>query len=133
MKAAELWKTGNEALYEIWNALQPISIRKIEKKKKEDWFYEEIEGNLSYSYELTFSDNACVLDIETDGEYITLSKIFIQHKGKGLGSEILDIIKEFAFREDKKFLVVQVINPLFFSRFKWLEQTGPHVFEFNCL
>lgn len=105
--------------------------RVIGKRKQSDWFYDEILGNLSSSIECKTEDNAFVIDIEIDGELVILYKLFVKEKGKGLGTTILEQLKTYCDRSHKQLLIVQVINPTFFQKFKWLSFDGDNCFDYQ--
>ena len=52
---------------------------------------------------------------------VTLSAIGTKDKGKGLGSEIMNQLKEYIDFTHKLFVVEDVQNPKFFDKFDWLE------------
>lgn len=105
--------------------------RYIGKHKESDWFYDEILGNLSTSYEFQTEDNAFVMDIEIDGEMVILYKLFVKEKGSGFGSTILELLKAYCDRYHKRLHIVQVINPTFFQKFEWLLFDGVNAFEYE--
>jgi len=111
--------------------LRVDTYRHIRKSKETDWFYDEILGNLSTSYEFCKEDNTFVLDIEEDNEMIILYKLFVKDKGHGLGTMILELLKTYCDRYHKRLYVVQVINPAFFQKFKWLSFDGENTFEYK--
>lgn len=108
-------------------------VKQIKKKEKTDWFYEEILGSLSDSYEFVLEDgNRFVIDLDEECEFLTLSKLFIMKRSNGLGTLIMELLKEYSCMNCKYFMVVQVINPKFFQKFKWLNSTDTSIFDYDA-
>ena len=57
---------------------------------------------------------------ETDSK-VTLSAIGTREKGTGLGSELMEQLKEYMDFTHKLLVVEDVQNPKFFDKFDWLE------------
>jgi len=56
--------------------------------------------------------------------YIYLSGIYAKIKGKGLGSFILQLLKEYCDKFDYTLVIYKVANHGFFGKFSWLECEG---------
>lgn len=65
------------------------------------------------------------LTIQEDDSQIVLDTIDIEPQGTGLGTQIIDLLREYADLSGKIFKVPGVMNLDFFSRFSWLEWTEP--------
>ena len=69
---------------------------------------------------------------ETDTE-IFLPAIGTKEKGTGLGTEIMNQLKEYADSTKKVFKVVDVTNNKFFDKFNWLEQKDRDTYMYSPL
>ncbi|WCK57110.1 hypothetical protein PP175_28385 (plasmid) [Aneurinibacillus sp. Ricciae_BoGa-3] len=120
----------NEILGYIAEKIEAKEVRKLSGKRWGAWYEGETLGNLN-AYELLTDGNAVFIDTEKDGEYVTLSKLFIKEKSKGLGTKLLNLYKDYIDYNGGMFLVCLVINPDFFRKFDWLVFDGEQTFEYE--
>lgn len=69
---------------------------------------------------------------ETDTK-IFMHAIGTKEKGTGLGTEIMNQLKEYADSTKKVFTVVDVYNEKFFDKFKWLEKKDKDTYMYSPL
>jgi len=76
-------------------------------------------------YMLTVPDAGRVfLDADQVRGEIWLSQISVEHRGGGLGTRVMEAIREIALERGCGVQVFKVTNPSFFRRFAWLEDVG---------
>lgn len=122
----------NESLNFLIDQFGVERFRLIGKATSSDWFFDGILANLSYAYEFLLpSGNRVVIELDQDGEFLALSKLFVKEKGTGIGTQIMDALQKYTYREDMCFMVVQVINPEFFNRFEWLTASGMNEYTYD--
>jgi hypothetical protein len=88
-------KRENEIIYYLSCVLQIKEVRKLFGKRYGAWYEQECLGSIR-GYECILRDeNRLFIDVKKDGEYITLTKLFVKEKGKGVGSAIMQALRAY--------------------------------------
>ncbi|MBB6444059.1 hypothetical protein [Bacillus benzoevorans] len=127
------FETRTALLKPIVQELSVQVINKLNGEKYGAWYEKETSGSLN-GYELFLQDgNRIFIDIELKGDYVLLYKLFIKEKGTGLGSRILNTLKQYVDDHGGTLMVCLVINQEFFNKFDWLEFDEYQNYEYRSL
>ena len=62
---------------------------------------------------------------------ILMSQISTSERGTGVGSKVMNAIKQYVDQKNLPLTIYKVTNKEFFNKFPWLEQTAQDVWEYN--
>lgn len=90
-----------------------------------------LQGNGIEFY--TENGESIYLDMGIEGyNHLYIDQFAINSRGKGLGTKVMEILKEFMTNINGNITVQKVCNPKFFDRFDWLvPDEGKWSYEFN--
>ncbi len=82
-------------------------------------------------YILEGDDWKVFLDADVIKGTIYLSQISVEGRNQGIGSRVMNDLKEIADNKHWKVIVMKVTNHGFFSKFPWLTHTGGYTYSYN--
>lgn len=134
-----LWKNRTERLmdrYPMYRLYQAMAeqLGAIGYKEEKDYlamdrtWYREL-GLMGRGLEFILADGKVIyLYMGIEDRTLYISQIGIRERGKGLGTKVMELFKEFMDEMNGNISVMKVCNQKFFDRFDWLTPTSGGMF-----